>query len=123
MKAEDNAFPYLTFSDTATPAVPAAGDLRLFLDTADGVLKRIDSAAVVTAFGAAGAAGAAGTDGTNGTNGAGVPVGGTAGQVLSKIDGTDNNTQWIAPNVLLLPLANAVPGGTPTGTIIVRKTV
>ncbi len=30
-------------------------------------------------------------------NKAGVPTGGTAGQVLSKIDGTDYNTQWITP--------------------------
>jgi hypothetical protein len=26
-----------------------------------------------------------------------VPIGGTAGQVLAKIDGTDYNTQWVAP--------------------------
>ncbi len=39
--------------------------------------------------------GANGTNGTNGgTNGVGVPTGGTANQVLSKIDGTDYNTQW-----------------------------
>jgi hypothetical protein len=43
--------------------------------------------------------GTAGTNGTNGTNGVGVPVGGTAGQVLSKIDGTDYNTQWTTPSV------------------------
>lgn len=34
-----------------------------------------------------------------GTDGAGVPTGGTTGQVLSKIDGTDFNTQWSTPNV------------------------
>ena len=39
--------------------------------------------------------GIAGTNGTNGTNGVGVPIGGTAGQVLSKIDATDYNTQWV----------------------------
>jgi len=44
-----------------------------------------------------GAPGAAGTNGTNGTNGQGVPTGGTAGQVLSKIDGTNYNTQWTTP--------------------------
>jgi hypothetical protein len=32
--------------------------------------------------------------GTDGTDGAGVPVGGTAGQILSKVDGTDYNTVW-----------------------------
>ena len=34
--------------------------------------------------------------GSAGTTGQGVPAGGTAGQVLSKIDGTDYNTQWVA---------------------------
>lgn len=33
----------------------------------------------------------------NGQNGVGVPVGGTAGQVLTKIDGTNFNTQWSDP--------------------------
>lgn len=46
--------------------------------------------------GTPGAPGAPGTNGTNGTNGVGVPVGGTAGQVLAKIDGTDYNTHWVA---------------------------
>jgi hypothetical protein len=36
-----------------------------------------------------------GTNGTNGTNGVGVPTGGTTGQVLSKIDATNYNTQWV----------------------------
>jgi len=35
--------------------------------------------------------------GTNGTNGQGVPVGGTTGQVLAKINATDYNTQWTTP--------------------------
>lgn len=38
--------------------------------------------------------GAAGTNGTNGTNGQGVPTGGTTGQILSKVNSTDYNTQW-----------------------------
>jgi hypothetical protein len=36
-----------------------------------------------------------GPPGTNGTNGVGVPVGGTTGQVLSKIDATNYNTTWV----------------------------
>jgi hypothetical protein len=36
--------------------------------------------------------------GAIGPTGAGVPVGGTIGQILSKIDGTDYNTQWITNN-------------------------
>lgn len=39
--------------------------------------------------------GPAGADGVDGADGVGVPAGGTAGQVLSKIDGTDYNTQWV----------------------------
>ncbi len=38
-----------------------------------------------------------GADGTNGSNGVGVPVGGAAGQVLTKIDAVDYNTQWSDP--------------------------
>jgi hypothetical protein len=51
----------------------------------------------VGAIGPAGAAGTNGINGTNGTNGVGVPVGGTAGQVLAKIDAVDYNTQWTVP--------------------------
>jgi hypothetical protein len=54
------------------------------------------------ATGATGATGAAGTNGTNGTNGQGVVTGGTANQALTKIDGTDYNTQWTS-----IPLLNA----------------
>lgn len=36
-----------------------------------------------------------GATGQTGATGPGVPQGGTAGQILSKIDGTDYNTQWI----------------------------
>lgn len=39
-----------------------------------------------------------GQNGTNGTNGVGVPTGGTAGQVLSKVDGQDYNTEWTTPS-------------------------
>ena len=37
-----------------------------------------------------------GSDSVIGPTGLGVPVGGTAGQVLSKIDSTNYNTQWVA---------------------------
>ena len=50
------------------------------------------------ATGAAGAQGPTGATGSNGTNGQGVPTGGTANQVLSKIDGTNFNTQWVTPS-------------------------
>lgn len=38
-----------------------------------------------------------GVNGANGADGQGVPTGGTAGQVLTKVDGTDFNTQWATP--------------------------
>jgi hypothetical protein len=44
-----------------------------------------------------GAPGTDGADGADGADGVGVPAGGTAGQVLEKIDGTDFNTQWATP--------------------------
>ncbi|MCF6142534.1 hypothetical protein L1S34_14675 [Flavobacterium sp. K77] len=39
-----------------------------------------------------------GTNGTNGANGQGVPTGGTANQVLAKVNATDFNTQWVTPS-------------------------
>lgn len=48
--------------------------------------------------GPAGATGATGPQGPAGQNGVGVPSGGTAGQVLAKVDGTDYNTEWITPS-------------------------
>lgn len=43
-------------------------------------------------------AGPQGPAGANGTNGVGVPAGGAAGQVLSKVNSTDYNTQWVTPS-------------------------
>ena len=42
-----------------------------------------------------GPTGPTGDTGATGATGPGVAVGGTTGQVLSKIDGTDYNTQWV----------------------------
>lgn len=39
--------------------------------------------------------GAPGTDGDDGAPGVGVPAGGTTGQMLAKVDGTDYNTEWV----------------------------
>lgn len=39
-----------------------------------------------------------GTNGTDGADGQGVPIGGTTGQILEKIDATDFNTQWADPS-------------------------
>jgi hypothetical protein len=44
--------------------------------------------------GSTGATGAQGPAGPSGAAGQGVPIGGTADQVLAKVDGTDYNTYW-----------------------------
>lgn len=48
--------------------------------------------------GADGATGAIGPVGPTGPVGPGVPAGGSAGQVLAKISGTDYDTQWVNPS-------------------------
>lgn len=45
-----------------------------------------------------GATGPTGPTGATGPAGPGVAAGGTAGQVLSKVDGSDYNTQWVTPS-------------------------
>jgi collagen type VII alpha len=45
--------------------------------------------------GGTGSTGATGTTGATGATGAGIAIGGSAGQILSKVDGTDYNTAWI----------------------------
>ncbi|MEM9437400.1 MAG: hypothetical protein AAGA15_10190 [Pseudomonadota bacterium] len=49
------------------------------------------------ATGPEGPTGATGATGPTGLPGEGVPTGGTAGQVLQKVDGTDFNTVWATP--------------------------
>ena len=60
--------------------------------------------------------GPAGTDGADGADGQGVPVGGTEGQVLAKIDGTDYNTEWVTPSLVgeLDDLSDVTITGTPS---------
>jgi hypothetical protein len=48
--------------------------------------------------GTIGATGLTGLTGTSGTNGQGLLTGGTANQVLAKVNGTDYNTQWVTPS-------------------------
>lgn len=66
--------------------------------------------------GPAGPTGATGATGPTGPTGAGVPVGGTTNQVLSKIDGTDYNTQWVTPTTSPVSSVNGA-----TGTPIIRQ--
>lgn len=66
------------------------------------------------ATGTTGAAGADGADGVDGVDGAGVAAGGTAGQVLAKIDGTDYNTEWVDQD------GQYVPSGGTTGQALTK---
>ena len=54
---------------------------------------------LIASKGDTGAAGTNGSNGAAGADGQGVPTGGTAGQTLSKVDGTDYNTSWTDPPV------------------------
>lgn len=47
--------------------------------------------------GPAGAQGPQGPPGADGTNGQGVPTGGTTGQMLAKMSGTNYDTNWVDP--------------------------
>jgi len=65
------------------------------------------------AQGATGPQGPTGATGSQGPPGQGVPAGGTTGQVLTKINATDYNTNWQTPNPpITWPLL--APDGTPT---------
>lgn len=57
-----------------------------------------------------GAPGVQGEQGPKGDPGEGVPTGGTAGQILAKVDATDYNTHWIAAPTT--PAANQLMSGT-----------
>lgn len=54
------------------------------------------------ATGPTGGAGPTGSTGATGATGPGVPAGGVAAQILSKINSTNYNTQWITPALAML---------------------
>lgn len=70
----------------ASVPTPATNQASIFINSATGQPSWKDDAGTVTTL-----------VGAPGANGQGVPIGGTAAQVLSKIDGADYNTQWVTP--------------------------
>jgi len=87
--------------------------------------------AVAGEIGQTGATGSTGATGATGAAGTGVPTGGTAGQVLAKIDATDYNTQWVnaasgTPNYALTAgtatYATASGSATVAGTAVTAGT-
>lgn len=76
----------------ASVANAGAGKVWLFFDT-DGIPKVKDEAGTVTSL-----KGVKGDTGADGATGAGVPAGGTAGQSLRKVSGTDFDVAWVTPS-------------------------
>jgi len=76
------------------------------------------TAGILVLKGATGPEGPPGKDGTDGADGAGVPPGGTTGQVLAKASSADDDTAWIdPPSSGIQLLASKVFNGTPPAAI------
>ena len=83
-----------SYSDlTGTPTIPTALTDLGISDGTSGQVLSTDGAGTFTFI--TGGGGTPGADGADGADGVGVPAGGTTGQVLAKIDGTDYNTEWV----------------------------
>lgn len=82
---------------TSTIDVALTGDESVSVAiTSAPILVDVSSSDLVdVSISSVGATGPEGPQGPTGAAGQGVPTGGSAGQVLSKIDGTNYNTQWI----------------------------
>ena len=109
-------FTFLQATAASVPT-PATGEVSIFVDSVSGEPSYKDDAGVVTSL-----------QGATGAPGQGVPVGGTAGQVLEKIDGTDYNTQWATPasggTVTSVGSGTGLAGGpiTTSGTLSLANT-
>ena len=78
---------------------PATDQVNIFADSATGEPSYKDDTGTVTSL-----------KGASGPTGQGVPVGGTASQVLSKIDSTDFNTEWSTPVADVVQSVNGETG-------------
>jgi len=81
------------------PAGPAGPTGATGATGPQGIQGETGATGATGAQGIQGIQGATGATGSAGTNGQGVPVGGTANQVLAKIDGTNYNTNWVTLSV------------------------
>lgn len=85
-KASDNLFPSILLDETTAPDAPVAGTQRLFIDSADGILKAIDDAGVVREV-----------EGTSGVGTAGPrPLSLPQGTLERKYDFASDVTGWTA---------------------------
>ena len=97
---------YLTDTDPVKPGDPKKGDLVFQFYDKDGGTSPFNVGNVIGPRGEKGdkggkgdagldgTDGADGSNGADGTNGKGLPVGGTFGQIITKVDGVDFNTVW-----------------------------
>lgn len=86
-------------ADSANITSNVTTGVSLTSDTTTGVsitssVTQGTSVTGTVATGGVGPTGATGAAGANGADGEGVPVGGTTGQVLAKVNGTNYNTTW-----------------------------
>lgn len=92
---------------------------KIPLSEVDLIVGQTGAAGADGADGADGATGATGPAGPTGPAGVGVPTGGTGGQALVKVDGTNYNTTWATLATLLAGLL--VPAGGTTDQVL-KKT-
>ena len=82
---------------------PATDKVTVFVEDSTGEPSYKDDAGTVTSL--------------KGGPGEGVPAGGTAGQVLRKIDGTDYNTEWATPAAVAPDVVNTPSNSAGTVTL------
>lgn len=79
----------ITLTETADGSIPipSSGKATVFLNSSTGEPSYKDDTGTVATL--------KGDTGSTGPAGEGVPTGGTTGQVLAKVDGTNYNTEWV----------------------------
>jgi len=91
--------PDATITSTASTFGTITGTFSADQSTVTGTFTGIISGTLSGSVGVPGQQGPTGPQGPQGVPGEGVPVGGTAGQFLTKIDGTNYNTDWTTLNL------------------------
>jgi hypothetical protein len=122
-KASDNEFPSLLFKEGSAPASPSAGDQRLFIDSADHLLKYKNSGGTVSDVGGGGTPSFVGCFAYNSTtqsfsDGAltYMALNAEAWDTSSFHDNSTNNSRLVAPVTGYYRLSGGIWYATTTGT-------
>jgi hypothetical protein len=91
--------PDATITSTASTFGTITGTFAADQSTVTGTITGIITGTLSGSVGVPGQQGPVGPQGPQGEPGEGVPAGGTAGQFLTKIDGTNYNTDWTTLNL------------------------